>query len=122
MDERNDEPRAGRPEPDEPTSEAPATEPHPQPAEPTTEAPTPSHQPAPGGQPGGDPPRGDPPADVHDGGAAVPERPRRLYRSRRDRVIAGVCGGVADYFGIEAVIVRVVAVMLVFAGGAGIFL
>jgi phage shock protein PspC (stress-responsive transcriptional regulator) len=48
--------------------------------------------------------------------------PRRLYRSRRERVIAGVCGGIADYFGIDPVLVRVATVALVFLGGAGLFL
>ena len=33
--------------------------------------------------------------------------PRRLTRSRDDRVIAGVCGGVARYFGIDPVIARI---------------
>src|SRR5215207_6539618 len=42
--------------------------------------------------------------------------PRRLYRSRSDRVIWGVCGGLARYFNIDPVIVRVAAVALVFAG------
>jgi phage shock protein PspC (stress-responsive transcriptional regulator) len=46
--------------------------------------------------------------------------PRRLYKSRDERMIAGVCGGIAEYFGIDPVIVRVVAVALVFAGGAGL--
>ena len=40
--------------------------------------------------------------------------------SSDDRVIAGVCAGLAEYFGIDPVIVRVVAVALVFAGGAGL--
>lgn len=31
---------------------------------------------------------------------------RRLYRSRRHRVIAGVCGGIADYFGWSPTAVR----------------
>jgi phage shock protein PspC (stress-responsive transcriptional regulator) len=35
-------------------------------------------------------------------------------------MIAGVCGGIAEYFGIDPVIVRVIAVALVFAGGAGL--
>jgi phage shock protein PspC (stress-responsive transcriptional regulator) len=48
--------------------------------------------------------------------------PRRLYRSRRDRMIAGVCGGIAEYFGIDPVLVRVGAVALTFLGGAGLFL
>ena len=46
--------------------------------------------------------------------------PRRLYRSRDDRVIAGVCGGIARYFNIDPVLVRVGAVALVFLGGAGL--
>jgi phage shock protein PspC (stress-responsive transcriptional regulator) len=53
--------------------------------------------------------------------AARPE-PRRLQRSRDDRVIAGVCGGLARYLNVDPVIVRVTAVALVFAGGAGLFL
>ncbi len=52
---------------------------------------------------------------------AVPA-PRHLRRSRDDRVLAGVCGGVADYFGIDAVLVRIATLVLVFAGGAGILL
>jgi phage shock protein C len=42
---------------------------------------------------------------------------KRLYRSRKDRKIAGVCGGIAEYFDIDPVIVRVVAVLLLLPGG-----
>jgi phage shock protein PspC (stress-responsive transcriptional regulator) len=49
-------------------------------------------------------------------------QPRRLYRSRDDRVLGGVCGGIARYFDIDPVIVRVVAVALTFFGGAGVLL
>jgi phage shock protein C len=45
---------------------------------------------------------------------------RRLYRSRTDRMIWGVCGGLAEYFGIDPVIVRLIFVLLIFAGGSGI--
>ncbi|MBL7164998.1 MAG: PspC domain-containing protein [Dehalococcoidales bacterium] len=45
---------------------------------------------------------------------------RRLYRSQDDRVIAGVCGGLGAYFGIDPTIVRVIAVMSIFVGGTGI--
>ena len=38
--------------------------------------------------------------------------PKRLYRSRRNRVLAGVCGGVAEYFNIDPTIVRIIAVVL----------
>jgi phage shock protein PspC (stress-responsive transcriptional regulator) len=46
--------------------------------------------------------------------------PRRLYRSRGDRVIGGVCGGIARYFNIDPVLVRVGAIALAFLGGAGL--
>ena len=45
--------------------------------------------------------------------------PKRLYRSRKDRMIAGVCGGLAEYFNIDPVIVRVLAVVLLFGAGTG---
>jgi len=45
---------------------------------------------------------------------------KRLYRSRDDRLISGVCGGLAKYFDVDPVIVRVIMILLIFAGGAGI--
>jgi phage shock protein PspC (stress-responsive transcriptional regulator) len=51
-----------------------------------------------------------------------PQQPRRLYRSRTDRVLGGVCGGLAQYFRIDPIIVRLAAVALVLAGGAGVLL
>jgi phage shock protein PspC (stress-responsive transcriptional regulator) len=42
---------------------------------------------------------------------------KRLYRSQTDRKIAGVCGGLAEFFNIDPVIVRVVAVILLLPGG-----
>src|SRR5919197_1329794 len=53
-------------------------------------------------------------------GATEQAGPRRLYRSRGDRVIGGVCAGIARYFNIDPVIVRIAAVALVFVGGAGV--
>lgn len=44
-------------------------------------------------------------------------KPKRLYRSLKDRKIAGVCGGIAEYFNIDPVIVRVIAVLLLLPGG-----
>jgi phage shock protein C len=40
--------------------------------------------------------------------------PKRFYRSRTDKVMAGVCGGLADRFGWEPLLVRVAAVVLFF--------
>ncbi len=45
---------------------------------------------------------------------------KRLYRSRRDRVIGGVCGGIASYFGIDPVIIRVIWTLAIIFGGTGI--
>ena len=45
---------------------------------------------------------------------------KRLYRSRSDRMIWGVCGGIANYFGIDPTIIRVIAILFLFAGGSGI--
>jgi len=45
---------------------------------------------------------------------------RRLYRSVSDRKLAGVCGGVAEYFGIDTVLVRVLWVMSCFFGLFGV--
>ncbi len=45
---------------------------------------------------------------------------KRLRRSRSNRVIAGICGGIGDYFNIDPVIVRVIWLILVFGAGTGI--
>lgn len=37
---------------------------------------------------------------------------KRLYRSENDRMLAGVCGGVAEYFSIDPTIVRLLFVLL----------
>ncbi len=44
---------------------------------------------------------------------------KRLYKSRRDRVIAGVCGGVGEYFDIDPVLIRIIWVFLAVLGGSG---
>jgi phage shock protein C len=48
------------------------------------------------------------------------EEPRKLYRSRDQRMIAGVCGGLADYFNIDATLVRVLFLLLAVFGGTGL--
>lgn len=52
------------------------------------------------------------------------ERPdvKRLYKSRTDRMIDGVCGGIAHYFGLDPTLVRIAAVLLAIFGGVGILL
>ncbi len=45
---------------------------------------------------------------------------KRLYRSRHNKILAGVCGGIADYFNIDPVFVRILFFALCFAFGAAI--
>ena len=42
--------------------------------------------------------------------------PKRLYRSAFDRKICGVCGGLADYFGLDSTLVRLAFVALAVLG------
>jgi phage shock protein C len=43
-----------------------------------------------------------------------------LRRSRDDRILGGVCGGMGRYFGVDSTLVRLAFVALTFAGGGGI--
>lgn len=45
---------------------------------------------------------------------------RRLYKSRTNRQISGVCGGIGEYFNIDPVIIRLLVVVFTIAGGAGL--
>ena len=48
---------------------------------------------------------------------------KKLYRSKTDKMISGVCGGLAQYFGVDATLVRLVFALLVFFGvGSGVLL
>lgn len=46
----------------------------------------------------------------------------KLTRSESDKMIAGVCGGIATYIGVDPVIVRLLFLLLAFASGIGLFL
>jgi phage shock protein PspC (stress-responsive transcriptional regulator) len=46
----------------------------------------------------------------------------KLYRSRTDRKLWGVCGGLARYFNIDPTIVRVIAVASLFVGTLGFWI
>jgi phage shock protein C len=45
---------------------------------------------------------------------------RRLYRSRGERIIGGVCGGLAAYFEIDPTVIRFVFLLAALLGGHGI--
>jgi phage shock protein PspC (stress-responsive transcriptional regulator) len=63
--------------------------------------------------PSGTPPPGSPPPY---------RRPQRLTRSTGDKVVAGVAGGLGNYFGIDPVVFRIAFVVLALAGGSGVLL
>jgi phage shock protein C len=44
------------------------------------------------------------------------DTPKRLYRSRRNRMIAGICGGLGDYLSVDPTIVRLIWIVSLFAG------
>ena len=46
---------------------------------------------------------------------------KKLYRSRTERKIWGICGGLAEYFDVDPTIVRVIAVVSLLFGTAGIW-
>ncbi len=45
---------------------------------------------------------------------------KKLFRSVSDRKLAGVCGGLANYLGVDTTIIRLIWVLFVVFGGAGI--
>lgn len=45
---------------------------------------------------------------------------KKLYRSKTDSKLAGVCGGIAKYFDIDPTIVRLLWVVITLAGGSGL--
>ncbi len=48
---------------------------------------------------------------------------KKLYRSNTDKMVAGVCGGLAQYFGVDSTLVRLIFALLVFFGvGSGLVL
>jgi len=49
-------------------------------------------------------------------------KPVKLYRSRKERMIAGVCGGLAEHFNIDPTWVRLLFVLFFFLGGSALLL
>jgi phage shock protein C len=47
---------------------------------------------------------------------------KKLYRSRSDRMIAGVCGGLGKYFDLDPLIFRIIFLLFIFGGGFGVLL
>jgi phage shock protein C len=47
---------------------------------------------------------------------------RKLYRSNTNRMLAGVCGGLAEYFNLDPTLIRVLFIVLAVLGGSGVVL
>ena len=50
------------------------------------------------------------------------EATKKLYRSRTERWLAGVCGGLGNYFGVDPTLVRVIFVILSLTFGSGLLI
>jgi phage shock protein C len=48
------------------------------------------------------------------------EKPKRLYRSGKEKVLGGVCGGIAEYFNVDPTLIRLLWVFFILAFGAGL--
>src|SRR3989338_8854257 len=53
-------------------------------------------------------------------GIQMYKKAKRLYRSKKERIIAGVCGGIAEYFNVDPSIVRLLWALFALMGGSGI--
>lgn len=45
---------------------------------------------------------------------------KKLFRSKTDRKLAGVCGGIAEYFGVDPTVIRLVFILAVIGAGIGL--
>ncbi len=44
----------------------------------------------------------------------------KLYRSKKNRIIAGVCGGIGEYFNVDPTLIRLLWLLISILGGSGI--
>jgi phage shock protein PspC (stress-responsive transcriptional regulator) len=123
------EPSGGAPRDDEPGAGEPSSEEVPSRAEgpAADEPPAPMSRPGPASGSGPEDPRGTegppppPPAAEAPTQPLGPE-PRRLLRSRSNRVVGGVAGGLGNYFNVDPILFRIGAIALALVGGAGVLL
>ncbi|MBO5205752.1 MAG: PspC domain-containing protein [Prevotella sp.] len=50
------------------------------------------------------------------------DNPKRFYLSGNDKIIGGVCGGLANYFGLDPVLVRIAMFVLLWCASAGFWI
>jgi len=46
---------------------------------------------------------------------------KKMHRSSTDKIIFGVCGGIAEYLEVDSLAIRIIFLFLTFAGGSGVF-
>lgn len=54
--------------------------------------------------------------------ATIPRQERVFRRSRSDKILGGICGGLAEYFGVDALLVRIAFVVFAIFAGSGLLL
>jgi phage shock protein C len=47
-------------------------------------------------------------------------RTKKLYRSKENRILSGVCGGLGEYLGINPTLIRLLWLLFIFAAGSGV--
>ena len=47
---------------------------------------------------------------------------KRLFRSEKDSMIAGICGGLSEYFNVDSSLVRLIFILISFTGGSGLLI
>lgn len=114
-------------EPDDRHDNAPSAAPHDNDPEPEVGDPPPERDEPPGDEAPGDErpghgPAPPPPPRPPRPGPLLPPRNRRLDRRSENRVLAGVAGGLGDYFGVDPAIFRLAFVALAIFGGSGFIL
>lgn len=50
------------------------------------------------------------------------EQPKRLYRSKIDQMIGGVCAGIANYVNMDPTVIRLLWVLITLMGGSGVLI
>lgn len=48
------------------------------------------------------------------------KQPKKLYQSIKDKMIAGVCGGLAEYFGVDSTWIRLIFLLCLLLGGSAL--
>lgn len=64
---------------------------------------------------------GEPNSAAENNRTANEPQPKKLYRSRKNRSIAGVCGGLAEYLGADVTLLRLVTLFMILFGGLSIW-